>query len=72
MTLANLNNDTGVTTLIVYLSGLFARDELSKIYKCYIKFDCYIKEISIKIEDYVIEFEICPTEYNKRRWDGLH
>ena len=43
LTLANLNNDTGVTTLITYLDGVFLRDELSEVYKCWIKLDHYVK-----------------------------
>ena len=39
ITLANLNNEEGVNTLINYFNRLFLKDELSELYECYIKFD---------------------------------
>ena len=39
ITLANLNNEEGVNTLINYFKRLFLKDELSELYECYIKFD---------------------------------
>ena len=49
--LANLNNG-GANTLINYFNRLFLKEELSEVYECYIKFDRYYKETSVKMEDY--------------------
>ena len=51
ITLASLNNG-GVNTLINYFNRLFLKEELSEVYECYIKFDRYYKETSVKMEDY--------------------
>ena len=31
---------------------MFLKEELSEVYECYIKFDRYYKETSVKMEDY--------------------
>ena len=49
--LANLNNG-GANTLINYFNRSFLKEELSEVYECYIKFDRYYKETSVKMEDY--------------------
>ena len=57
ITLVSLNNEGGVNKLINYFNRLFLNDELSEVYERYIKSDWYYKETSVKMEDYVLEFE---------------
>ena len=51
ITLASLNNEGGVNTLINYFNRLFLKDKLSEVYERYIKSDWYYKETSVKMED---------------------
>ena len=65
LTLPNLNNDEGVTTLIYYFNWLFLKDELSKVYGRYVKFD-RCKDSSIKMEDRILEFENFYNRINQK------
>ena len=62
VTLAALNKDDGVTTLITYLDKLFKKDELSEVYERYTIFDRYERETNEKMDNFILEFE---RRYNR-------
>ncbi|CAG2237353.1 unnamed protein product [Mytilus edulis] len=58
----DLNVDEGVDKLIIELDKLFEKDKTDQAYAAYTAFDKYHRESSIKMCDYIIEFE---QKYNK-------
>ena len=57
-----LNADDGVKVLIEELDKLFERDQVDQAYATYTNFDKFQRNESMKMSDYMIEFE---ARYNK-------
>ena len=58
----DLNVDEGVDKLIAELDKLFEKDKIDQAYAAYTAFDKCRRETSVKMSDYIIEFE---QKYNK-------
>ena len=58
----DLNVDEGVAKLISELDKLFEKDKVDQAYAAYTRFDKYERETSVKISEYIIEFE---QRYNR-------
>lgn len=62
-----LDNDDGMTTLLE-LDGVFLKEEKDRVYEAYSHFDHIIKDSSISMVDYIIDFE---QRYRMKRYMTL-
>ncbi|XP_057310466.1 uncharacterized protein LOC130648431 [Hydractinia symbiolongicarpus] len=64
ISIADLNKEDGIDTLIAFMDNLFKKDELTDMYEHYTNFDRYKRKSDETIESYIIEFE---KLYNKTK-----
>ena len=57
-----LDSDDGMKTLLDKLDGVFQREEKDRAYEAYSQFDRLVKESSVSMADYIIDFE---QRYNR-------
>ncbi|XP_057302644.1 uncharacterized protein LOC130636814 [Hydractinia symbiolongicarpus] len=57
ISIADLNKEDGIDTLIAFMDNLFKKDELTDMYKHYTNFDRYKRKSDETMESYIIEFE---------------
>lgn len=53
----DLNEDTGMSTLLAKLDGLFLREEKDRTYEAYTSFDRIVKGSNVSMTDYIIDLE---------------
>lgn len=53
----DLNEETGMTTLLAKLDDLFLKEEKDRIYEAYSNFDRIKKDVHVSMADYIIDFE---------------
>lgn len=53
----DLNKDTGMATLLMKLVNLFQKEEKDQIYEPYLSFDRIMRDCSMSMEVYAINFE---------------
>ena len=61
-----LNNDEVVTALRNYFNSAFLKDESTKNYERYVNLDRYYKDSSMKMKDYLQEFEKLYNRINQK------
>ncbi|XP_061906336.1 uncharacterized protein LOC133659674 [Entelurus aequoreus] len=58
----DLDKDTGMATLLAKLDGVFQQEEKDRAYEAYYQFDRLMKDSSVSMADYIIDFE---QRYNR-------
>lgn len=53
----DLNKDTGMDTLLTKLDDLFLKEEKDQVYEAYSSFDRIVRDSSVSMTDYIIDFE---------------
>lgn len=53
----DLNKDTGMNTLLTKLDDLFLKEEKDQVYEAYSSFDRIMKDSSVSMTDYIIDFK---------------
>ncbi|KAL2093504.1 hypothetical protein ACEWY4_010816 [Coilia grayii] len=65
----DLNKDTGMNTLLEKLDGLFLKEEKDRTYDAYSSFDRIMRDSSLSMADYIIEFEQRYSRMRKYRME---
>ncbi len=53
----DLKKDTGMNALLAKLDDLFLKEEKGRTYEAYSSFDCIMRDSTVSIVDYIINFE---------------